>query len=99
MPVLTQDPTLGDLLKYELNANYWGAVFAPASTPKPVLARLHDIINKAHDMPEVKEKFQSNQMIPVVSPTIEDAIKWNAGEVDRWRKNFKDSGIDKSEIK
>src|SRR5512134_274939 len=22
MPVLTQDPTLGDLLKYELNANY-----------------------------------------------------------------------------
>ena len=50
-------------------------------------------------MPDVKEKFLSNQMIPVASPTIQDARQWNAGEVDRWRKNFKDPGIDKAEIK
>lgn len=99
LPDFPDTPTMAEIGHPELNANYWGAVFAPAATPKPVLAKLHEMISKAHDMPEVKEKFQSNQMIPVVSPTMEDAIKWNAGEVDRWRKNFRDSGIDKAEIK
>jgi hypothetical protein len=32
-------------------------------------------------------------MIPYSSPTIEDARKWNAGEVERWRTNFKNSGL------
>jgi tripartite-type tricarboxylate transporter receptor subunit TctC len=99
LPDFPDTPTMAEIGHPELNANYWGAVFAPSATPKPVLAKLHEIINKAHGMADVKDKFNSNQMIPVVSPTIEDAIKWNAGEVDRWRKNFKDSGIDKAEIK
>ena len=99
VPDFPDTPTMAEIGHPELNANYWGAVFAPAATPAPVLSKLHEIILKAHDMPDVKEKFLSNQMIPVASPTIEDARKWNAGEVDRWRKNFKDSGIDKAEIK
>jgi tripartite-type tricarboxylate transporter receptor subunit TctC len=78
----------------ELNANYWGALFAPAKTPPGVLAKLHEAINKAHEMPEVREKFLSNQMIPMVSPTIDDAKKWNTGEIERWRGNYKNSGID-----
>jgi tripartite-type tricarboxylate transporter receptor subunit TctC len=78
----------------ELNANYWGALFAPAKTPPNVLATLHEAILKAHALPEVKEKFQSNQMIPYSSPTIDDARKWNAAEVDRWRNNYKNSGLE-----
>jgi tripartite-type tricarboxylate transporter receptor subunit TctC len=99
IPDFPDTPTMTELGHPELNANYWGAIFAPASTPQPVLAKVHEFILKAHAMPEVKEKFGSNQMIPVESPTVDDAKKWNAGEVDRWRKNFKDSGIDPKDIK
>ena len=63
----------------ELNANYWGAVFAPAGTPPPSSPELHSIIVQGGNLPEVKEKFLSNQMIPVSSASLEDARKWNAG--------------------
>ena len=99
IPDFPDTPTMNELGHPELNANYWGAVFAPAGTPPAVLAKLHSIIVQGGNLPEVKEKFLSNQMIPVSSASLEDARKWNAGEVDRWRKNFKDSGIDKNEIK
>ena len=59
-----------------------------------MLAKLHDAINKAHEMAEVRDKFLSNQMIPMVSPTIDDAKKWNSTEIERWRGNYKNSGID-----
>lgn len=99
VPDFPDTPTMTELGHPELNANYWGAVFAPAGTPAPVLAKLHEIILKGGNLPEVKEKFLSNQMIPVASATLDDAKKWNSGEVDRWRKNFKDSGIDPKDIK
>jgi tripartite-type tricarboxylate transporter receptor subunit TctC len=86
-------PTMAELGMPELNANYWGALFAPAATPPAVLAKLHDAINKAHALPEVRERFRSNQMIPYASPTIDDAKRWNAAEIERWRVNFRNSGI------
>jgi tripartite-type tricarboxylate transporter receptor subunit TctC len=86
-------PTMTELGMPELNANYWGAMYAPAATPPAVLAKLLQAINRAQELPEVKERFRSNQMIPYVSPSIEDAKKWNASEVDRWRTNFKNSGL------
>lgn len=93
LPDFPNTPTMTELGMPELNANYWGALFAPSKTPPAVLAKLHEAINKAQEIPEVKERFRSNQMIPYVSPTIEDAKKWNAAEIERWRTNFKNSGI------
>jgi tripartite-type tricarboxylate transporter receptor subunit TctC len=94
VPDFPDTPTMAELGMPELNANYWGALFAPAKTPPAVLAKLHDAINKAHEMAEVRDKFLSNQMIPMVSPTIDDAKKWNSTEIERWRGNYKNSGID-----
>jgi tripartite-type tricarboxylate transporter receptor subunit TctC len=94
VPDFPDTPTMAELGMPELNANYWGALFAPAKTPPSVLAKLHEAINKAHEMPEVREKFLSNQMIPMVSPTIDDAKQWNTTEIERWRGNYKNSGID-----
>jgi tripartite-type tricarboxylate transporter receptor subunit TctC len=93
IPDFPDTPTMAELGMPELNANYWGALFAPSATPPAVLAKIHEAILKAHAIPEVKEKFLSNQMIPYMSSTIDDARKWNAGEVERWRINFKNSGI------
>jgi tripartite-type tricarboxylate transporter receptor subunit TctC len=93
LPDFPDTPTMAEIGHPELNANYWGAVYAPSATPKQVLEKINAIIAQAQQLPEVKQKFESNQMIPVISPSLDDAKTWNAGEVDRWRKNFANSGI------
>ena len=37
--------------------NFWIGVFVPAATPQPIVARLHDEIRKALQVPEVKERL------------------------------------------
>jgi tripartite-type tricarboxylate transporter receptor subunit TctC len=37
----------------------WNAIFAPAGTPAPVVARLHEAITKALQSPEVRERIAS----------------------------------------
>jgi tripartite-type tricarboxylate transporter receptor subunit TctC len=92
-PEFPDTPTMKELGLPELSANYWGALFAPSTTPPAVLAALFKATNDAHAMPEVKEKFLSNQMIPMSSASMDEAKAWAAGELERWRKNFAESGI------
>lgn len=37
--------------------NFWIGVFVPAATPRPIVARLHDEIRKALQVPEVKDRL------------------------------------------
>lgn len=37
--------------------NFWIGVFVPAATPQPIVARLHDEIRKALQVPEVKDRL------------------------------------------
>lgn len=92
-PEFPDVPTMKEIGLPELSANYWGALYAPAATPPEVINTLFDAISEAQALPEIKEKFLSNQMIPVVSDSLEDAKKWNEGELSRWRDNFAESGV------
>ena len=37
--------------------NFWIGVFVPAATPQPIIARLHDEVRKALQVPEVKDRL------------------------------------------
>ena len=37
--------------------NFWIGVFVPVATPRPIVARLHDEIRKALQVPEVKDRL------------------------------------------
>src|SRR5205823_12518665 len=51
-------PTIGEFCPgYEVTI--WLALFAPAGTPEPVLARLRGAVAKALAAPDVKEKFNA----------------------------------------
>ncbi|WP_170984303.1 Bug family tripartite tricarboxylate transporter substrate binding protein [Rhodoligotrophos defluvii] len=97
LPDFPDTPTMKELGYPELSANYWGALYVPAATPPEVIDKLFNATVQAQAIPKVREKFLSNQMIPVVSKSLEEAKAWNASELERWRKNLAESGVQVSE--
>jgi tripartite-type tricarboxylate transporter receptor subunit TctC len=70
----------------------WQGILAAAGTPPAILERLHAEIAKATAIPEVAERLQQLGATLVLSKPAE-ADKWIAGEVTRWAKVVKDTGI------
>jgi tripartite-type tricarboxylate transporter receptor subunit TctC len=55
-------------------------VFAPAKTPQPIIARLHEEVQKALELPAVQEKLATQGVEPMpLSPAEFDAMI--AGEI------------------
>ncbi len=52
-------PTIAESGYPGFEASVWYGFIAPAATPKPVIARLHDAIEKAIASPEVRERMAS----------------------------------------
>jgi len=78
-------PELGEI-------SSWAGLVAPAGTPPVVIDRIQrDVALVAAD-PEVSTKLQSFG-IAAVSSTPVEFDRYYRGELDRWSKVFKDSGI------
>lgn len=83
-------PTIGETIK-GLGYTPWYGLFAPAGTPKPVLAQLQAALNKALDAPDVKEKLAGVGAEPA-RMTSEQFATFIRAELPRWNKVVKDSG-------
>ena len=79
-----------ELPGYELIA--WFALVAPASTPQPVLARLHETTVKSLARPEVKSRFDAlgTDVAPMNPAELGAFIR---AEIDKWAKMAKAAGI------
>ena len=69
----------------------WYALLAPARTPKPVIARLHQEAVKILKTPEVKEHMAADGAEPV-STTPEELTAYIKAEMSRWAKVIRESG-------
>lgn len=69
----------------------WIGVFAPAGTPKPVVARLQQSIKKALADPKIKEQLISQAAKPE-GTTPEEFSKFVQEETTRWEAVVKESG-------
>ncbi|MDB5773071.1 MAG: tripartite tricarboxylate transporter substrate binding protein [Burkholderia sp.] len=69
----------------------WYAIFAPAGTPKDVVAKLNSGIVKAVGMKDVKEKFDSLGAVPV-GGTPDELGAYVKAEIARWAGAVKSSG-------
>lgn len=85
-------PTLAEsgLAGYEVSP--WFAVFAPASTPKPIIAKLNAALLDAMKQPDIKAKFETIGAEPIGS-TPEELGKHLNQEIARWGKLIKDQNI------
>ena len=72
-------------------ATTWFAIFAPAGTPRDVVARLHAEVQRVFKLPDVQEKLRGLGLEPWLS-TPEELTRFQATEIVKWAKVVKDSG-------
>jgi tripartite-type tricarboxylate transporter receptor subunit TctC len=72
-------------------ATTWFAVFAPAGTPRDVVARINAEMQRVYKLPDVADKLKGLGLEPWIS-TPEELAKYQAAEIVKWAKVVKDSG-------
>jgi tripartite-type tricarboxylate transporter receptor subunit TctC len=72
-------------------ATTWFAVFAPAGTPRDVVARVNAELKRVFALPDVRSKLGTLGLEPWIS-TPEELAKFQADEITKWAKVVKESG-------
>jgi len=84
VPPAPDIPTLAEQ-GMALNLDSWNALYAPAGTPKAIVARLNAEIVKILNLPEIRRKIEATGSI-VRPGTAEQLRKMTADELDQYRK-------------
>ena len=72
-------------------ATTWFAMFAPAGTPRDVVARVNAEVKRIFALPDVLDKLKTLGLEPWIS-TPEELARFQAGEITKWAKVVKESG-------
>ena len=91
-PTLPDVPTMAESGYPGFEAPSWWAVLAPAKTPREIVKRMNEEINKALKTPDVANKLAA-QGIAVVGGTPEAARTFVDNQMDIWAKVVKDNNI------
>ena len=70
----------------------WYGLVAPANTPVPVIARVHEVVVKSLAKPEVKAKLSSLGLEPAPMPPEEFAA-FIKQEIAKWTREVREAGI------
>jgi tripartite-type tricarboxylate transporter receptor subunit TctC len=76
----------------DFDVNAWFGLFAPARTPREIVARLHAESVKALRLPATRERLQGMGLSPAPN-TPEEFAQFIQGELDRWAKVAKAANI------
>jgi tripartite-type tricarboxylate transporter receptor subunit TctC len=87
---LPDAPTIGETIK-GFGATPWYGVFAPAGTPKDVVAKLHAEISKALDAPDARDKLAAVGCEPYKT-TSDQFGALVRSDLAKWARIVKDSG-------
>jgi len=84
-------PTLAEQGLTGFQADSWFAIFAPATTPKDVVAKLNTELNRIFTLPDVQAKLKTLGLDPVLG-TPDALASFQKAEIAKWAKVVKDSG-------
>jgi len=73
----------------------WFGIFAPAATPKPIIAKLHEEVSAVLRTPEAQQRFASQGLVPG-GGTPEDLGKFLRAELVKWSALIKELGIQRN---
>ena len=90
LPALPDSPTIGETVK-GFGTTPWYGVFAPAGTPKPIIAQLNAAIAKALESKDAQERLAGVGCEPFKS-TPEQFAQLVRDDLPRWAKIVKESG-------
>jgi len=84
-------PTVAEAGLPGFESSVWFALFVPAGTPQPIIAKVNGEVNRILKDKRVVELFTSAGLIPVGGAPEQLATLLNS-EIKRWAKVVKDSG-------
>ena len=90
-PAMPDIPAINETLPGFEFEPWWG-LFAPAGTPREIVARLHGETARALALPEIKSHY-ANMGMTAVSSTPEQFGTYVQDEIARWAKIVKAAGI------
>ena len=71
----------------------WYGLVAPANTPKPVVAKVHDVVSASLAKPDVKAKLAGLGLEPApLAP--EEFAAFIKQEIAKWTREIRDAGIE-----
>lgn len=91
-PVMPEIPTMAEAGLPGFEASTFYAILGPAGMPRQVIARLNGEINKATQLPDIRERLQGLG-IDIVSSTPEEALSYLQMLIMRWAKVIKEANI------
>lgn len=92
LSLLPDVPTLGEFYP-GVAFNNWLGIWAPAGTPEPILARLHEEINRVLAMPEVGPRISAVGGAETWITTREEFAAFIPSEFERYGKIVKALGV------
>ncbi len=84
-------PTIAEQGLPGFEATSWFAVFAPANTPKDIVAKLNAEVLRVFKLADVQEKLKTLGLEAILS-TPEELATYQQAEIRKWAKVVKDSG-------
>ena len=91
LPISLPDtPTIGETIK-GFGSTPWYGLFAPAGTPKAIVAQLQAALTKVLDAPDTKDKLAAVGCEPFTSSSEQFAALVR-DDLPKWAKIVKDSG-------
>ena len=91
LPLVQGVPPIAESLRgYEFG--YWNAVYAPATTPAPVVARLNALMQGAMKAPAVRNAAEQAGMEVALS-TPDELARFQLSELSRWGQIIRTAGI------
>jgi tripartite-type tricarboxylate transporter receptor subunit TctC len=91
-PAAPDVPTVAEVALPGYEAVPWYGVLLPAGSPTEVISRLHAESVKALGRPDVKERFEATDLVPV-GTTPEQFGKYVGAEIAKWGKLVKASNL------
>lgn len=70
----------------------WYGLFAPAKTPRAIIARINADANKALQEAETRQRFASAGVEPA-GGSVEEFSRYLSAEIDKWAKVIREAGI------
>jgi tripartite-type tricarboxylate transporter receptor subunit TctC len=85
-------PTLAEQGFPDTSADNWYGLLAPARTPAPVIAQLHDAVATALMAPDMRDKLIRSGAVPASTSVAEFAMLLR-DELDRWGRVVREKNI------
>ena len=92
LPYLPEVPTIAELGFPDYEINSWQGVFAPAGTPKDIIAKINHELVQMLNTPEVRARMAREGADPVGNTPDEFAGRIKS-EIEKWTKVAKAAGL------